>query len=232
MIAHESRILTAAVELVLGEAAKVIYHTVFASAAVAVSDVLVPELVVTGDLLSDGPVEHHLRALMRSGTRMLVVTDQPEPRRAVTLLRGGCSGVSDSDSDIHEVAAAALTVAGGGSVIPPVVAELLLAEWRTKDGPIGRRESELRLTDRELEVLRAMADGLATKAIARRLNMAAKTAENHKTRIFQKMGVRGHAEAISLLYRGGDLAPEAACGAMAEATHNIRPARGDRRASV
>ena len=43
-----------------------------------------------------------------------------------------------------------------------------------------------------------MADGLATKAIATKLGVALKTVENHKIRIFDKLGVRTQAEAVSL----------------------------------
>ena len=43
-----------------------------------------------------------------------------------------------------------------------------------------------------------MTEGLATKTIARRLGVASKTIENHKIRIFQKLGVRSQAQAVSV----------------------------------
>jgi len=54
------------------------------------------------------------------------------------------------------------------------------------------------LTARELEVLAAMADGLSAKAIALRLGVALKTVENHKVRIFDKLGVQTQAHAVSV----------------------------------
>jgi DNA-binding CsgD family transcriptional regulator len=43
-----------------------------------------------------------------------------------------------------------------------------------------------------------MSDGLSTKAVAHHLGIAAKTVENHKTRIFDKLGVRTQAQAVAL----------------------------------
>jgi LuxR family maltose regulon positive regulatory protein len=47
-------------------------------------------------------------------------------------------------------------------------------------------------------VLEAMVEGLSTKAIARRLGVAYKTVENHKIRVFEKLQVRTHAQAVSV----------------------------------
>jgi DNA-binding CsgD family transcriptional regulator len=47
-------------------------------------------------------------------------------------------------------------------------------------------------------VLASLADGLSTKAIARRLGLAVKTVENHKSRVFDKLGVNTQAHAVSL----------------------------------
>jgi len=46
--------------------------------------------------------------------------------------------------------------------------------------------------------LTAIVDGLAAKAIARRLGMAVKTVENHKIRIFEKLGARTQAHAVAI----------------------------------
>ncbi len=48
-----------------------------------------------------------------------------------------------------------------------------------------------------------MAEGLAAKAIASRLGVALKTVENHKIRVFNKMGVRTQAQAVSVAFALG-----------------------------
>ena len=58
--------------------------------------------------------------------------------------------------------------------------------------------SHTSLTPRELEVLVALAEGLTTKAIASRLGVAMKTVESHKVRLFDKLGARTQAHAVSI----------------------------------
>jgi DNA-binding NarL/FixJ family response regulator len=75
-----------------------------------------------------------------------------------------------------------------------------LQQWRRlRSAPVlSAGEKRPRLTPRELEILIKMTDGLATKAIARSLGVAVKTVENHKIRIFDKLGVRTQAHAVAM----------------------------------
>ena len=59
------------------------------------------------------------------------------------------------------------------------------------------------LTPREREVFHLIADGLTTKEIARRLDISAKTAENHRARVLQKLGARNTAEVVRYAIRRG-----------------------------
>jgi DNA-binding CsgD family transcriptional regulator len=63
------------------------------------------------------------------------------------------------------------------------------------------------LTDREREVLRMVGTGHTTREIALRLGISAKTVENHKHRIFSKLGVHNQAHAVSIAMRAGILTP-------------------------
>jgi DNA-binding NarL/FixJ family response regulator len=67
-----------------------------------------------------------------------------------------------------------------------------------------------RLTPRELEVMRAVANGLSTGQIAHALAIAPKSVDNHKQRIFAKLGVQNAARAVLLTQRAGLLSAEAA----------------------
>ena len=59
------------------------------------------------------------------------------------------------------------------------------------------------LTDRELEVLAAIASGLTNPQIAALLYLSPKTVMHHSTNVYRKLGVRGRAEAVALAYRTG-----------------------------
>jgi DNA-binding NarL/FixJ family response regulator len=72
---------------------------------------------------------------------------------------------------------------------------------------VDRRELPGRevLTKREREVLRHVASGLTTASSAERLGVSAKTIDNHKQRIFGKLGVQNQAHAVSVAHRMGIL---------------------------
>ena len=77
--------------------------------------------------------------------------------------------------------------AAGASALHPLITDTILKQWRRlrQAGAVMTGVSpRSSLTPRELDVLAAMPDGLATKAIATKLGVALKTVENHKIHIF------------------------------------------------
>jgi DNA-binding NarL/FixJ family response regulator len=66
-------------------------------------------------------------------------------------------------------------------------------------GPASNPE----LTDRELEVLAAIASGQTNAQIGAKLYLSPKTVMHHSANVYRKLGVRGRAEAVALAYRTG-----------------------------
>ena len=172
------------------------------------------DVAVSGVSFANGELEPHLEALLATGARVLVLCDDPSPERLTSLLTQGASGYLLHDSSPEQVAEAALAVASGAVPLHPLAARTILEQWRRlRVRPLSLYERPRALpTPREQEVLTAMADGLATKAIARRLGVSAKTVENHKTRLFDKLGARTQAHAVSLAIGHGLVAPPPARG--------------------
>jgi DNA-binding NarL/FixJ family response regulator len=167
-----------------------------------------PEVVVVDAALEDGPVERRFGELLGSGARVVVLCDDRSPERYTVLLEAGASGVLQADSPSEHLHTAIRAVAAGAAFLHPTVAETVLGQWRRLRAEVsGNPARAAGLTNREVEVLGAMTDGLANKAIARRLGITIKTVENHKTRIFDKLGVRTRAQAVSLAISQGLLAP-------------------------
>jgi DNA-binding NarL/FixJ family response regulator len=99
-------------------------------------------------------------------------------------------------------------VAGGASVLGPAATTTVLDQWRRLREPAALGASgrlSKALTPREHDVLEAMGDGLSAKLIAQRLGMAVKTVENHKIRVFDKLGVHTQAQAVALAIGHGML---------------------------
>lgn len=157
-------------------------------------------VVVSEDQLADGSLLPTLPAVHHSGGRVVVVCPAQQRSAMVGLLAAGVQGVLFHDAAPRHLADAVQEVAAGGARLHPAVARDVLAEWRALRN-VGRSASHL--TEREHQVLTAMVEGLSTKATARRLSVAVKTVENHKGRIFGKLGVRSHAHAVSVALGAG-----------------------------
>jgi DNA-binding NarL/FixJ family response regulator len=120
------------------------------------------------------------------GVGVVVLSQYVEEDYVFKLLADGVAGLGyllkERVNDLDELVRALLEVARGGSVLDPVVVEALLAR-RGSDGPL------LGLTEREREVLQAMATGRNNATIARSLFMSARAVEKHIGSVFQKLGL-------------------------------------------
>jgi len=161
-----------------------------------------PDVVYAEDSFDDGSeIEWVLALLTAAGSRVIVVCDDPSPERLTRILELGASGYLRHDTTPMQVLDAIESVAGGASVLGPAATGVVLDQWRRQREPAALAASggspAQTLTSREHDVLEAMSDGLPAKLIARRLGVAVKTVENHKIHIFDKLGVRSQAQAVS-----------------------------------
>ncbi len=119
------------------------------------------------------------------GTRVIVVSvleDGPMPKR---LLEIGASGYVGKGGDASELLRAVREVARGKRYLANSVAQNLALYG------IGGEGSPFdALSSRELEVAMLLTQGLRQEEIAKRLSLSAKTVNTHKTRLFEKLGIR------------------------------------------
>jgi serine/threonine-protein kinase len=127
----------------------------------------------------------------RAGAPVMVLSQYVETRHVARLLEDGAGGVGyllkDRVADGQEFVDALERLVVGGSVIDPEVIARLMRR--------GRNERELdRLTEREREILGAMAEGRSNGAIGRDLHLSPKTVETHVGAIFSKLGLEPAAD--------------------------------------
>lgn len=141
---------------------------------------------------------------------ILVLSMHREDVYAVRALKAGASGYLCKDNAETQLIEAIRKVAAGGLYITPAVAEkLALGMLR---GNVADVPPHTRLSDREYEVLRAIAAGESIGEIARRLNLSIKTVSTHKTRILEKMNVANTAELIRYAVQHGLVPDSTAAG--------------------
>ena len=188
---------------------KVVGETARGAELIELCQLLAPDVVISDIELEDTALEHCLHALLLSGTRVLALCDESSPDRLVSVLAGGATGYLRHDASPQQVLDALGAVARGAAALDPVATKTILSQWRQfrLGGSTGQTRRQ-ELTPREQEVLRAMVEGLAAKAIAKRLGVATKTIENHKIRIFDKLGVYTQAQAVSFTLSHGLVAKD------------------------
>lgn len=89
----------------------------------------------------------------------------------------------------------------GGSPMTATVARKVLSLFNKRAQIPAAKE--FKLSDRELDVLRGLVDGLSYKLIADRLNISGSTVNSHVTSIYRKLHVRSVASAVSVALREG-----------------------------
>jgi len=118
---------------------------------------------------------------------ILILSQYVEPHYALELLEGGPDGVGyllkERISDRDQFMDGLRAVASGGTAIDPAVVAQLFGRPR-RDDPIQH------LTERERDVLAAMAEGKTNSAVAETLFMSEKTVESHVSNIFSKLDLR------------------------------------------
>lgn len=132
----------------------------------------------------------------------LVLTTFDDDELLSGALRAGAAGFLLKDSPADDLIRAARTVAAGGSWLDPAVTGRVLAAYRTT--PVARATPAVdALTDREVEVLRAIAAGRTNGEIAGELFISELTVKSHVGRIFSKLGLRDRPAAIVYAYDHG-----------------------------
>jgi DNA-binding NarL/FixJ family response regulator len=152
-----------------------------------------PDVVVTDIRMPPTGTDEGIQAAAwarqhQPGAGVVVLSQYVAPGYAVALLEHGSAGraylLKERIGNVAELAAAIRAVAGGGSVIDPMVVDELVRS-RTHDSRPGLSS----LTPRELEILAEMAQGKSNSAIAAALFVTERAVEKHTNSIFAKLGL-------------------------------------------
>ena len=132
-------------------------------------------------------------------THALVLTMHEEEEYVLQMIRAGAAGYLLKDAATNELLGAVRTLAGGGVHFGPYAAKVLASQVQNPHAAI--EDPYGALSPREREVLHLVVEGLTTKEIASRLTITVKTAENHRCRVLDKLGVRNSAELVRYAMR-------------------------------
>nr|WP_237089513.1 response regulator transcription factor [Nocardioides dokdonensis] len=133
--------------------------------------------------------------------KIIMLTVSDEEADLYEAVKSGASGYLLKDSSIEEVAQAVRVVADGQSLISPSMAVKLIDEFKQMSKPERVSGPGLRLTERELEVLRLVAKGMNNREIAKQLFISENTVKNHVRNILEKLQLHSRMEAVMYAVR-------------------------------
>ena len=149
-------------------------------------------------------VEATRRITATEDTRILILTTFDLDAYLFDAVRAGASGFLLKDVPPDELANAIRALARGDALIEPRMTRRLLDEFaRQPAGPTGGNAKLNSLTQRELEVLKAVARGLSNSEMADELFISETTVKTHLAHILTKLDLRDRIQAVVLAYESG-----------------------------
>ena len=137
-------------------------------------------------------------------TRVLILTTFDLDEYVFDALRAGASGFLLKDTQPVDLLTAVRVIAGGEALLAPKITRRLIEEFaRTPTPPVMASVPVASLTERELEVLVAIAIGLSNAEIAEQLFMSHATAKTHVSHLLTKLNARDRAQLVMLAYEAG-----------------------------
>jgi DNA-binding NarL/FixJ family response regulator len=171
--------------------------------AVQAVDSLRPDIVLMDIRMPDMDGIAATREILKKHphTQVVVLTTFEEDELISDCLSAGAVGYLLKDITSADLVKAIELIRKGESILP----SSFMKKWIQKMGCAPKTSGEPRvdLTDRELEVLRYLVEGLNNKELAQRLFVSETTVKNHLSNIFAKLEVRDRTQAVLYAVRHG-----------------------------
>ena len=131
--------------------------------------------------------------------RILILTSFSDESKVIQAVKAGASGYLMKDATPPELIEAIRNVNKGESSLDPGVAKTVLSSIQTK----GNEKGEEHLTEREVEVLKLIAEGLSNEDIADRLFISERTVRSHVSKILKKLELENRTQAALYAIKKG-----------------------------
>jgi DNA-binding NarL/FixJ family response regulator len=133
---------------------------------------------------------------------VIILTGHEEDEHVFEGIKAGAQGYLLKDSEPEDLSRAIHTVYAGDTIIAPDLAQKMLTTF--EGGRLGgSAHLAPPLTERELEVIKALAQGMSDRQIARSLGISEKTVRNHTSNIYRKLHIFDRTQAVIYAVREG-----------------------------
>ena len=139
--------------------------------------------------------------------RVVILTTFGRDEYVFDALRSGASGFLLKNAPAEDLVQAVRVVAGGDGLLAPSVTRRIIEEFAHRPAPRELRGELDRLTEREREVLRALASGKSNAELAAELYVSEGTVKTHVSSVLTKLGLRDRVQAVVFAYESGLVTP-------------------------
>lgn len=134
--------------------------------------------------------------------KILILTIHEEEEYVSEMIHCGANGYVLKNAEGDEIVAAVKAVASGEKFFSPGISNLILESF-VKKSRLNESPPSDRLSDREAEILRLVAQGLTSKKIAATLALSVRTVDTHRNNIMKKLNIHSTAGLIRFAFRNG-----------------------------
>jgi DNA-binding NarL/FixJ family response regulator len=210
ILADDHAVVRAGLKAVLSSAKdiEVIGEAKNGNEAVALAERFKPDVVVMDLSMPDLDGTAATKQIVEKGlpTKVLVLTMHAEEDYLVPLMEAGAAGYLVKSAADRELVDAVRAVAHGDVYVRPAAARVLAKNLTKKDPEKVNRERFDKLTQREQDVLRLVAQGFSAPEIGERLYISPKTVDTYKQRIHEKLGLAHRSDYVQFALKLGLLA--------------------------
>ncbi len=170
---------------------------------------LMPNVILMDIGLPDLSGIDATRAIKRTNPEIAIValTIHEDEEYFFKMLEAGAGGYVPKRAAPDELLTAIRAAAAGEVYLYPSLAKLLVKDYLAQEHTSEAEKALDGLTDREQEVLRYLAEGVANDEIAEALVISAKTVARHRENIMQKLGLHSRSELVRYAIRKGIIKP-------------------------
>ena len=184
------------------ERVEVVGQAVDGADAVKLATKLKPDVVLMDIKMPNVDGIEATRTIMETvpGVRILILTTFETDSQVIQALKAGASGYVLKDSSAAAIVSSIVAVMSGERVMASAVANRVLDMLTGSTTP---KEFYDGLTNREIEILKLLANGMANKQIAYRLKISEKTVRNHVSNTYEKLGIYDRSQAVLYAVKKG-----------------------------
>jgi len=210
LIADDHAILRAGLRMLIDSQPdmKVIAEAPNGEEAVRLASAEHPDVVILDITMAGGGGLRAVSEILKvcSSTRVLLLTMHEEPAYLRTALASGAAGYVLKKSVDANLLAAIRSVHKGRSYVDSELASALIQHALPDLAQPGRPDEVL--SERELQVLKLVAEGFSSREIAEQIYIGVKTVETYRARFAEKLGLKSRADLVRYALEVGLLSPE------------------------